>query len=253
VNVSIVASAVGGMAAIGVTAVGARARLGAVLGSTGLVVVVESGWHGGVYPWPYPSGLGLSVGSWVGTARGEGERLEGRLCGPDHSKVLLLRISVPSSKSRLGLGLQLGNAMVLAVASGVCWLFAINLPLRPCGLSTCLPDTMVLLLCVLMCHYMPVLLLSGAAAWLKCHCYHHMEGCAGPSCYHTCSQAGRKQAEPADVIWLDPCYVLLSHHVMPPAASDMPDPQSLLHRAQDTVTLWGILNPRNTSPGHAAI
>jgi hypothetical protein len=237
-NVSIASGVAGGLATIrGVGAGGysggcggAGMGAGAVLGGVSQVTMGLS-CCGAV--WPCPSGLGLGVGNWASTGSREGgrvrgrleRRLEGRLEGrPDHSEASLLGVSVPSGVSGLGLGLRLGNAMVLAVPSGVsaaCYIFAFDhvwwhyLLCHGAGF-TCAGVPSLLCYCVL------------CATWLGCHCCHHVEGCAGPLCCCACSQVGRKQGEPADVISQSMCYMLLPCHVICPTASDLPDPQSPL-------------------------
>jgi hypothetical protein len=57
-----------------------------------------------------------------------------------------------------------------------------------------------------------------------------VEGCAGPSCCYARSVEVEAKNQPADIIRYNPCYVLPSHHVTRPTASDPPDPQSLLQR-----------------------
>jgi hypothetical protein len=56
-----------------------------------------------------------------------------------------------------------------------------------------------------------------------------LEGCAGPSCCRAHSVEVEAKNQPADIIRYNLCYVLPSRHVTRPAASDLPDPQSLLH------------------------
>jgi hypothetical protein len=174
-NVLIASGAAGGPAAIrGAGARGCGGSCGgvgtgadAMLGGVGQVMMGLA-CCGAV--WPCPSGLGLSVGDWVSTGSGEGGRVGGRLGGrlegrlegrPDHSEASSLGVSVPSGVSGLGLGLRLGNAMVLAAPSGACLLLAIYLLLTMHGGIICFAMVLVL-------HVLGYLVCSAIVSYVPC-------------------------------------------------------------------------------------